>query len=57
MSEPKRTCILCGEKEQMVGYICLSCQEKIQREAVVDVARSREGLKEASDYKGDGENE
>ena len=34
MSERKKVCILCGQKEIMVGYICSACQEKIQIEVV-----------------------
>ena len=27
-------CIFCGKKEVMLGYICLSCQDRIQQEVM-----------------------
>lgn len=42
--ERTRTCILCGAKENMAGYICSVCQEKIQSEAA---GKRREMEKEA----------
>lgn len=33
MTEREKVCILCGKKEVMLGFICLACQDKIQREA------------------------
>ena len=44
MDEKERTCILCGGREEMLGFICSACQEKIQREAV---GKRREMRKEA----------
>ena len=34
MQEKDRTCILCGNREVMIGYICRNCQERIQKEAI-----------------------
>jgi hypothetical protein len=34
MAEREKVCILCGQKEIMLGYICTACQEKIQSEVV-----------------------
>lgn len=44
MAEKLRTCILCGNREVMTGYICSFCQEKIQKEAT---GKRREMLEEA----------
>jgi hypothetical protein len=42
MSERKKTCILCGAKEVMDGYICSACQDRIQREVVMDRNQQRD---------------
>ena len=34
MEEKERTCILCGGRQEMLGYICPGCQERIQKEAI-----------------------
>jgi hypothetical protein len=39
MEEKERTCILCGGRQEMLGYICPGCQERIQKEAI---AKQRE---------------
>ena len=44
MSEREKVCILCGKKEVMPGYICSTCQEKIQQEAI---GKRREMRREA----------
>ena len=45
MPEREKVCILCGKKEVMVGYICMACQDRIQKEAVEE---RRQMLQEAS---------
>ena len=44
MADREKTCILCGKKDIMHGYICTDCQDKIQREVV---SFRREKLKQA----------
>ena len=34
MVEKDRKCIFCGKREEMVGYICPACQDRIQREVI-----------------------
>ncbi|HUT54933.1 MAG TPA: hypothetical protein VM658_16200 [bacterium] len=34
MTERERVCILCGKKEEMLGYMCPACQDRIQREVM-----------------------
>ncbi len=47
MEEKFRTCILCGKKEPMLGYICIGCQEKIQKEAMGRRKEMREAAETA----------
>jgi len=49
MQEKERTCIFCGERQEMVSYICAACQDRIQRDAmkrnIEDKKRAEKALK------------
>ena len=47
MAEKERICILCGKREVMHSYICGSCQEKIQGEAMGKRREMREEAQQA----------
>ena len=49
MSERTKTCILCGAKEVMEGFICAGCQDRIQREVMMDRNQQRDEAQGALD--------
>jgi hypothetical protein len=54
VEEKERQCIFCGKWQDMLGYICPACQDRIQQE-VINRKREARGEKVTDKIKDDSE--